>query len=319
MMNLKRIQTALALLLVGSASLWADGDDPFPEVNTNKYRLNMTMTAKAMLNGVELTSEDIIAVYHDDEIRSKGRPDANNKLWLTIVGDMAIEDLYFKVYTGGRIIEVDQGAQYKYDAVVGTPDEPYIINVSAPVVTTPSSEGWATTCLPYNAAVPDGVTIYTATGIADGAVQLESVTATILPKNVPVLLKSDGLTSYEWLARMADSDAIIETNLLQGTTEATPMEPGSVLTLGYAADSNKKIGFWLFMGNTVPANRAYLENIYATEARGFTLKWENKTTDINELVSHKSPSTGKSYDLSGRISTGKSRIKIINGKKMVER
>lgn len=324
-MILKRIQTVLALLLVGSVSMLADGSDPFPEVPHAKYQANMTLTAQVVLNGVTLTSEAIVAVYHDDQIRGKGRPNASNVLSITVDGDIDDEDIYFRVFTGGRIIEVDQGAQYTYYGKIGSADSPYLINLTT-VNTNTSAEGWATTCLPFNAAVPDGVEVYTAKSIEDGVVKIEPVSCTILPKDTPVLLKTETQTSYEWLSRVADGDATIVTNLFKGTTEATKVEAESVLTLGHATDGNKAIGFWLFNGTTIPANRAYLEK--PTEGvRGYAIDWTDEVTgieaiDLNGGCVNATPRSGdnrnvRGYDLLGRSLTGRNHLMIINGKKIM--
>jgi hypothetical protein len=325
-MILKRIQTVLALLLVGSVSMLADGSDPFPEVPHAKYQANMTLTALVVLNGVTLTSEAIVAVYHDDQIRGKGRPNASNVLSITVDGDIDDEDIYFRVFTGGRIIEVDQGAQYTYYGKIGSADSPYLINLTT-ITTNTSAEGWATTCLPFNAAVPEGVTVYAAKSIEDGVMKLDPVSCTILPKDTPVLLKTETQTSYEWLSRVADGDATIETNLFKGTTEEIEVEAESVLTLGHGK-INKAIGFWLFTGTTIPANRAYLEKP-AEGVRGYTLDWTDEVTgieaiDMNGDSANASPKSGdkqyaRGYDLLGRSLTGKSHLMIINGKKIMVR
>ena len=325
-MILKRIQTVLALLLVGSVSMLADGSDPFPEVPHAKYQANMTLTAQVVLNGVTLTSEAIVAVYHDDQIRGKGRPNASNVLSITVDGDIDDEDIYFRVFTGGRIIEVDQGAQYTYYGKIGSADSPYLINLTT-VTTNTSAEGWATTCLPFNAAVPEGVTVYAAKSIEDGVMKLDPISCTILPKNTPVLLKTETKTSYEWLSRVADGDATIETNLFKGTTEEIEVEAESVLTLGHGT-INKAIGFWLFTGTTIPANRAYLEKP-AEGVRGYALDWTDEVTgieaiDMNGDSANASPKSGdkkyvRGYDLLGRSLTGKSHLMIINGKKIMVR
>ena len=327
-MILKRIQTVLALLLVGSVSMLADGSDPFPEVPHAKYQANMTLTAQVVLNGVTLTSEAIVAVYHDDQIRGKGRPNASNVLSITVDGDIDDEDIYFRVFTGGRIIEVDQGAQYTYYGKIGSADSPYLINL--PLVTTnTSTEGWATTCLPFNAAVPEGVTVYSASRIEDGVLKIEPVTCNILPKNTPVLLKTESQTSYEWLSRVADGDATITTNLFKGTTEDLTVSENSVLTLGHATDGNKAIGFWLFEGTTVPANRAYLEKSSGL-ARGIAIDWNEASgiSDAMRLNDKEQMINDNYYDLQGRrmkesvirnSELRKGRLLIINGKKIVVR
>ena len=324
-MILKRIQTVLALLLVGSVSMLADGSDPFPEVPHAKYQANMTLTAQVVLNGVTLTSEAIVAVYHDDQIRGKGRPNASNVLSITVDGDIDDEDIYFRVFTGGRIIEVDQGAQYTYYGKIGSADSPYLINLTT-ITTNTSAEGWATTCLPFNAAVPEGVTVYAAKSIEDGVMKLDPISCTILPKNTPVLLKTETKTSYEWLSRVADGDATIETNLFKGTTEEIEVEAESVLTLGHGT-INKAIGFWLFTGTTIPANRAYLEKP-VEGVRGYALDWTDEvitgieSINMNGDSANASPKSGdkqyaRSYDLLGRSLTGKSHLMIINGKKVM--
>jgi hypothetical protein len=323
-MILKRIQTVLALLLVGSVSMLADGSDPFPEVPHAKYQANMTLTAQVVLNGVTLTSEAIVAVYHDDQIRGKGRPNASNVLSITVDGDIDDEDIYFRVFTGGRIIEVDQGAQYTYYGKIGSADSPYLINLTT-VTTNTSAEGWATTCLPFNAAVPEGVTVYAAKSIEDGVMKLDPISCTILPKNTPVLLKTETKTSYEWLSRVAGGDATIETNLFKGTTKEIKVEAESMLTLGHGT-INKAIGFWLFTGTTIPANRAYLEKP-VEGVRGYALDWTDEVTgietiDMNGGCVNATPRTGdnrnvRGYDLLGRSLTGKSHLMIINGKKVM--
>ena len=324
-MILKKIQTILALLLVGSVSMLAEGDDPFPAVPDSKYQANMTLTAQAMLNGEILTSEAIVAVYHADQIRGKARPNAEkNILSITVDGDIDDEDIYFKVYTGGRIIEVDQGAQYTYYGKIGSYDAPYIINLTV-VTTNTSAEGWATTCLPYNAAVPEGVTVYAVREYSDGVFQLAAAVTTgtsILPKDTPVLLKSEGQTSYEWLSRVADGDVAVGTNILQGTTEEKTVEAESVLTLGHSNDAQRYIGFWLFEGTVIPACRAYMsKDVIPSTSRGAVFNWKDETTGVGGSplwTDGVDALSVQGFDLQGRPFSGKG-LKIINGKKCIVR
>lgn len=332
-MIFKRIQTILALLLVGSVSILAEGDDPFPAIPAGKWQGNMTLSGRVYLNGEELGSETVVAAYENEQIRGKSRINENKSLTLTILGDAGEHPaIHFKVYTGGRIIEVDQGLTYTYYAEVGTFADPYIINL--PLVTNnTSAEGWATTCLPFNALVPDGVTVYTASSIAGEWLMIEPVSCTILPKDTPVLLKTEIQTSYEWLSRVADGDAEIETNLFKGTTEDLTVTPNSVLTLGHATDGNKAIGFWLFKGTTVPANRAYMERPDVDGVRGFAIDW-NETSGIDNnretIDNNRETTTNKHgvnersvYDLQGRkvnaSTLRKGSLLIINDKKTVVR
>ena len=325
-MFLKRIQMMLALLFVGSASMLAD--DLFPGDPENKYQNYKRLVGKVLLNGEELTSEAVIAAYAGDELRGKKSPDDENMVWLQLWGDDHVVPIHFKVYTGGRIIEVDQGLKYTPYNDYGSYDNPYLINLTT-VTTNTSAEGWATTCLPFNGAVPDGVTVYAAKSIEGGVVKIEPVSCSILPNNTPVLLKTETQASYEWLSRVADGDATIVTNLFKGTTEATDVGARSVLTLGHATDGNKAIGFWLFNGTTIPANRAYLEKP-AEGVRGYALDWTDEvitgieSINMNGDSANASPKSGdkqyaRGYDLLGRSQTGKSHLMIINGKKIMVR
>ena len=292
----------------------------------------MTVTSKVVLDGKTLTEGTIVAVYYNDQIRGKIAADVENYVYLTVGGDAEDRDipLHFKVYTGGRIIEVDQGLKFSWQGKTGSYADPYIITLPTPVTTNTSSEGWATTCLPFNAAVPEGVTVFAATTIEGGALKIQKVEGcTILPKETPVLLKTDAQTSYEWLARVANGDAVIETNLFKGTTEATAVAAGSVLTLGHATDGNKAIGFWRFTGTSVPANRAYLEASVTTNVRGVTIDWNDMATGIGEVRSgcevrsEKCEVRSEAYDLSGRkilhSSLPHPSLVIVNGKKIVLR
>ena len=329
-MILKRIQAVLALLLMGSVSMLANGNDPFPDVDYSQWQNTMIVTGKVMLNGVELKDEATVAAYYNDEIRGKQQIKANGNLYLSIGG--ATNEVgfpfHFKVFTGNSIVEVDQDMTYIWNGDIGSVDDPYIINLTT-ITTNTSSEGWATTCLPFNAAVPEGVTVYTASRIKGGVVKIEPVSCTILPKNTPVLLKTESQTSYEWLSRVADGDATIVTNLFKGTTAAKPVEAGSVMTLGHATDGNKAIGFWLFNGTTIPANRAYLEKP-AEGVRGYAIDWMDEvitgieSINMNGDSANASPKSSdkkyaRGYDLLGRSLTGKSHLMIINGKKIMAR
>ena len=155
----------------------------------------------------------------------------------------------------------------------------------------------------------------------------QSYQFTILPKNTPVLLKTNGQESIEWLSRVADGDATIETNLFKGTTEAMTVSAESVLTLGHATDGNKEIGFWLYTGTDIPANRAYLEKKGVnTESRGLTLSWEGNSMGIGAALNDKEEMANDNcFDLLGRPMVNGQRskvngqIRITNGKKYLVR
>jgi hypothetical protein len=337
-----RIHSLLALLLMGSASLMAQSTDDFGEVISSKYQNNMTITGYVCMstradgewtaiNDEMLGKETVVAVYCGDELRGKSNPaDYNDKyfnlLIMTVFGNNK-DKLHFKVLTEGRVIEVDQGITFKTDDRIGKAKEPYYIYLPAPVVTTPTSEGWATTCLPFNAKVPEGVTLWNVTGIAEGQlVKSEIGTATsdnpiILPKDTPVLLKTEGTESYEWLSRVADGNVGTEGNILKGTTEPATVEANSVLTLGHSSEKNE-VGFWLFDGTKIPANSAYITD-FPDGSNGASLQSDNTTTGLGtDACIGIGARNSKCYDLSGRersmVNGLRKGVYIVNGQKIVK-
>lgn len=316
----KRINSMLALLFIGGASLMAQTSDPFPDVDDGMYEEFMISTGQVRMNGEALPDGTIVAVYSDDEIRGKGvvqsalnRPHIFN---FNIYGDDEDEPLHFKVFTDGRIIEVDQGDIFDSSENLGTINGYYYIDLPSPIVTKPSTEGWATTCLPFNAEVPEGVTAWYATGIENGELVLAEAAGKTLPKDTPVLLESTGLTSYEWLSRVADGDVSTKGSILKGTTEATTVEAGSVLTLGHN-NTTGDIGFWLFTGTTIPANRAYIDEFpEGTSGARIT----GTTTGISQPEAYSNYTPQGTYTLSGqRLSTppASGGIYVRHGKKVI--
>lgn len=329
---LGRAGVSLLLALCCSAGLWAQTTkDPFPKVDEHKYSMSMTIVCKVKM-GEEILKEAqnvTIAVYQGDEIRGKDvladYSTSNNSYpdmcMLTIYGDKNNEPLYFKVAIDQRVIEVDQNLVYGINDSYGTRKAPYWIELPEPVVTNSSSEGWSTTCLPFNAEIPDGVTVYAATGVEDSQLKVAKYEGKVLPANTPVLVESAGGNSFEWLARIS-ADEKPDVNIFLGTTEKTDVEAGTVYTLGHES-STGKIGFWHFTGTAIPANRAYLK-LDGAGVKGFT--WIEDDTDGVGLTPDPSPmregSAGAVYDLSGRrvadnSSTLPRGIYVKNGQKIV--
>jgi len=325
-MKNKRTFLTLALLLtIGTgfmpAPLMAQTADPFGEVDKYKYPDNMTIYAQVKMNGEILGDGAVLAVYHGDELRGKDTPfdlgDYTGMFIIDVWGSSKTKGdaLHFKVYVPsemlgesgeGRIIEVDQGLKYKTNDEVGEIGNFYIIDLPAPVTTTFSTEGYATTCLPFDARVPDGITLLDATGIENGELVMEEVNASVLPKDTPVLLQSEGGTTCEWLSAVIDAETLEQnsslftshSSIFKGTTEATTVDANSVLTLGHSKETGE-IGFWLFTGTEIPANRAYIEDFPADSRGARIIIDDSTTTAISEIVNSKW-SNSKWYDLQGR-------------------
>ena len=309
-------------LLMASQPLAAQTDsDPFPEVNYYKYQSNMSFTGQVRINGEVQPDGTIIAVYCGDEIRGKdvvfSQGSRSNFFMVNAMGEKSGEPLHFKVYVDGRIIEVNQGVTFSADAELGNIKNFYYIDLPAPIVTTPTAEGWATTCLPFNAEVPEGVTVWNATCIADGELlmtkaavgrngaggDLQSPTP-ILPANTPVLLHSEGLTNYEWLSRVSDGNVTLAGSIFHGTTEPTTVAAGSVLTLGYSNEGNQEIGFWRYTGTEIPANRAYIAN-FPAGVRGVKFNMDDETTGVSAHEASSMPKSAAIYTLDGRKVAGR--------------
>lgn len=298
MKTINRFYALLALLLTGSAGAWAQTDDPFPEVNDSKYSESMTIIGKVRLDGEILGNETIIAIYQGDEIRGKDTPfdqgSRTNIFSINIYGETNGQALHFKVFTEGRVIEVDQGLTFNINDVVGKPSDPYFIDLPVPFTTTIDENGWATTCLPYNAQIPDGVTAYAVTALtAGGNIDKEKIEGDILPANTPVVLQSDGGGTFEWLSRVASADQP-ESNLLTGTTEPIEMEPGTVLTFGLGGADGTVPGFWRNTESEIPGNSAYINNPPGG-AEGYAL--DDSYDAITAITAVK---TAPVYDLQGR-------------------
>lgn len=316
---------SLLLALCFSAGLSAQTtSDPFPAVNYHLYPDNMTFLGQVRLNGEVQPNGTIIAVYCGDEIRGKGEVKKLNSKHnqcakFNITGEKKGEPLHFKVCTNGRVIEVDQSATFLANNKFGSTSEYYYIDLPVPVETKSSIEGWSTICLPYNAEIPDGVTVYTAIGVGEGELKVAKYGGKVLPANTPVLVESAGDISFEWLARIT-ADKKPDVNIFKGTTEKTDVVAGTVYTLGHESSSGE-IGFWRFTETEIPANRAYI-SIPSTEVKGFRIELDD---DIDGLeVPFVSSPKGKPqtgwYDLNGRKLKGKPThpgVYINNGNKQI--
>ena len=313
---MKKFNWLLALLIMGSTSLKAQqNNDPFPEPASEQSSTNMTVCAQVFIDGT-LQEEGIVAVYAGDEIRGKA-PIARGHLAIITAWGKGGEALHFRVFVCGGVIEVDQGLTYTVDGVQGYPNTPYAINLTAPITSKLTEEGYATTCLPFNTRIPDGVSAFCAKGLVDDKLELEKITGGVIPKETGVLVKGSG-ESITWGTTVAEPTADVSANKFTGTLEPKKVTEKSVLTLGYTTkDGEKKLGFWCYTGTTIAANRAYIAD-FTAGARGVTFDdvtltavAEVKGTDATDAVV---------YDLQGRrVNTLKPGIYICNGRKYIVR
>ena len=293
-----------------------DPDGIFDFLHFRSYSNTMNVIATVKVDGEEVT-DAIVTTYASDGIRSKDVIDTDDGVYyLTIFGDGSVP-LVFKVYTGGNIIEVDQGLTFVNDGMVGL-DEPYVIDLPAPVTGTLTTEGYGTMCVPFDARIPDGVKAYFTTGIEGTALKLQEITDGVVPKETGVLVKGPGKAEVAWCATVTTPTADASVNKFVGTTAKTSVKANSVLTLGYAKDGDKqgKLGFWRYTGKTIAANRAYVKD-FPAGSRGYDFTMEEATGIRPAIVR---PVNEDTYDLQGRrVSVLKPGVYIRGGKKYVVR
>ena len=241
------------LLLMGSASLQAQGGDPFGEVNIHKYQGSMTITSQVMMNG-NVVTDAVVAVYCENELREKksvGNGTNPNLVFLTVHGDYtgSYQYLYFKVYTDGHIftchpdpaIDFDE---YYYEAI-GTASNPYIIDITpvglvnnadnSSVLTTwkdktcdvvlygrtlSKSGNWNTLCLPFGLAsfigTPlEGATVKTLGNSPGCKTGYDASTGTLTLDFVPAYEIEPGVA---YIVRWEDSEGTVSNPVFTGVT-----------------------------------------------------------------------------------------------------
>ena len=224
-----------------------------------------------------------------------------------------IEGTYAKVYDGTN------GGYFTYKG-----NEGYTLEVG--------EAGMATLYLDYDAVIPEGVEVYYCTGLDDDeavpttekthAVKINS--DNLIPANTGVFVKA---APGEYVFEHPKSGqlyivASIIGNILTGTLEDKTVEPHSVLTLGYANNEEKTLGFWWFTGKTpIPANRAYIPgDKLPAEVKGIRIVFDEETGIATTNLTNQTNEVGAWFDLQGRKLEGKPQqrgLYINNGKKII--
>lgn len=127
-----------------------------------------------------------------------------------------------------------------------------------------SSAKYATTCLPWNGNVPEGVTVYIATQYTQGSsassVHLTKYEGAVLPKGVGFVLYSDVPGTYTF-TRTADAAESPVENILSGTFKkmvnaSLDFDNHNYMLLG---NKDQGVGFYrLSASSYIPAYRAYI-------------------------------------------------------------
>jgi hypothetical protein len=100
----------------------------FTPVDKHLYPSNMTMTIR-LLDGEAVVDTCEIAAFVEDECRGAIRADDEGLYYLVIAGEGAGQAMEIKAYINGEIVTIDATQIFVSDDHIGTPWEPYIINL----------------------------------------------------------------------------------------------------------------------------------------------------------------------------------------------
>ena len=191
-----------------------------------------------------------------------------------------------------------------------------------------SSAGYATFFDSQSAfSLPSGLTAQVVSGVGNGKISYQNLTGSVVPKNVPVMLKSNTQQAGTYTLTASESAATYNgTNLLHGSDNATTTTGnGYHYKLSYGktgTDWNDVFGWYWGAQNgaafPIDGHKAWLvvPNSGSTRAEGFTIDG-----DATEIISIEADDATHDiyYDMQGRRinAPARSGIYIKNGKKVV--
>ena len=177
---------------------------------------------------------------------------------------------------------------------------------------TVSAAGYATLVAAHDLEIPSGVEVY-AVEIRGEWAHLEPVTAGV-PAGEAVVVKAEaGEYVFNYAAETVN--ALTVTNDLVAATAPVTVD-GSQYIL--AKPANQEIGFYKATTGFIAPGKAYLQIAGEAPVKGFTFKFDDDATAIDEIVNGKL-SNGKCYNLAGqRVSKMQRGINIVNGKKILK-
>jgi hypothetical protein len=101
----------------------------FNPVDKHLYPSNMTMTIR-LLDGDAVVDTCEIAAFVGNECRGAVRADAEGLYYLVIAGEGAGQAMEIKTVLDGEIVTIDNTLTFTSDDHIGTPWEPYIIQLN---------------------------------------------------------------------------------------------------------------------------------------------------------------------------------------------
>ena len=177
---------------------------------------------------------------------------------------------------------------------------------------------YATTCLPYDVTL-SAACAYTLTlnGAKNGLTMSDAIS--VVPAGTPIFLRH---TEGTVVATIASNAAYVTSPLTTTALTGTYLEKTVTAETDYfLGKANDKVGFYLWDGTTLKANRAYLEATKLNNepgVKGYALDFEDDATGINEELRMKNEESSI-YNLAGqRMNKMQKGINIINGKKILK-
>lgn len=168
---------------------------------------------------------------------------------------------------------------------------------------------FATTCLPWNGNVPEGVTVYIAAKYNDDPVQstvhLVKYNGTVLPKGVGFLLYSETVGTYTFTQNTTDTPENPATNILSGTYKKIGNGNLNFTDYDYMLLGNKSngVGFYrLDETSYIPAYRAYLLHLKqdnTSEGKRFMAFVFDTETSVSNIQTDANATVVAIYGLSG--------------------
>ena len=181
-----------------------------------------------------------------------------------------------------------------------------------------SSARLATFCLPYNATIPDGLTVYTATDNGE-FVKLTAIGNGNIAAGEGVVLHGEAGT-YTFVATAEDVSATAG-NQMVGVTEEPELNASDTAYLLTRDKNTQAIAFRkLATTYTLGANKAYLKLENGSESRQLiSVVWDDNATGIYDLREKKEENDGAIYTLAGqKLTRTQKGINIINGKLVIK-
>lgn len=294
---------------VGQAELPTDGtgewlyteDGFFQNVATNKY-----LAANAGQKGLSVADNGHLFTYE------AGIAEGTYKIYDS--------DFSYAVNKSGAI----DGGRYGTHAYVNTGDwttDFVISEVKAEdsYTLTISEYGVSTICLPENAIVPEGVTVYISDGINErGNLNMVELDDDVMPAYAGYVVEGDAgdyvfnYTDQDYTGNFSD-----EFYTLIGETEDTPVSDYEGWGTPYVLSVvDGQLGFYKYAGEIFKANRAFYLNTDPA-INGFSLDFGGQIVGVNSVISAANLKAG--YDIQGRkLNKIQKGINILNGKKIIK-